>query len=121
MKNIKQHLNKFYQKLYATKAHLWSHCLALLGWFLICNCISFLFDSDIFLFIVGSVFISGTLFTLFIIFTILELIFFKKFKIKWNFLVKNRYYNIFWIIGIFTGVFIIIPVYIILNCLRFIT
>ncbi len=113
MTSIKHNLNNFYQKLCATKVHLWSHCLALIGWLLIFNGISFLFDTskNTSFLIAEKTFIFYTLFIIFINLTILELLFFKKFKIKCKFLIKNNYYNIFWIIGISTStiIFSIIP------------
>ena len=119
---LKENFNNFYQKLLATKVHIWSHCFSLLGWLFIFNCISFLFDTtkDIFMYQIGTAFISYTLFIILINFTVIELFFLKEFKIKCNLLINNRYYNIFWFIGITTGIFIIIPIFIVLACLHFI-
>lgn len=122
MIKLKENFNNFYKKLLLIKSHIWAHCLSLLGWLFIFNCISFALDTkkDIFLYQIGTNFISYTLFMIFINFTIVELFFLKRFKIKLEFLTKNRYYNIFWLIGITTGIFIIIPIFIILACLHFI-
>ena len=100
---MKEFIKNLYQKLQNTKVHLWSHIMALIGWvyfifsFLITNC----FDESWPLFF-GMGILIVTYYILFpsLIFILIEHHFFKKFKIKWFFLIKDPFYNTLWLIGL---------------------
>ena len=103
MASIKHNLNNFYQKLCATKVHLWSHCLALIGWyglFLSIHNNTDTYNQDLLTNIIKNY--ESFWFLLLILFFIyfIETLFFFNFKIKNNILEKNKIYNITWNIGI---------------------
>ena len=116
MKKIKDRISNFYNKLIKTKEKIWSHCLALTGWALFIDYIIFIINQqkDFYLFEIDIFFICYFITITLLIFMFFEGIFLKKFKIKCNFFIKNRYYNIFWLIGIIIEIFIIIPIFFIL-------
>ena len=105
MASIKQKLNNLYQKLCATKIHLWAHLFGLLGWIYIFNYISFLFDcnKDIFSLLIGIAALTYYLILPIVVFSFLEIILLDKFKIKWTLLTKNNFYNIIWLLGVITS------------------
>ena len=119
-------LKNIYTKLQNTKQHLWSHSMAIWGWvFLILSTmllISYFTDDNLgidyiqFAIFVAIAFTSYWLIVCFII-LIIESLFFRKFKIKWAFLTKNPFYNVFWTIGITSTIMNII--FILACCLHY--
>ncbi len=105
MKKIKDRISNFYNKLIKTKEHIWSHCLALTGWYSI-------------LIIIHEQNINFRLFEIKMIFWILILIIFylylcekiilNTYKIKNSFFLNNNKYNIIWLIGILLIIIVII-------------
>ena len=104
MIKIKQKLNNFYKKLCATKVHLWSHYLALLGWsilffIILLNIISN--NNDKFLFTNLSYIIFASIIISLISFVfILVKIHFSYFKIKPKLILANLIYHLFWLFGL---------------------
>ena len=108
--SIKHNLNKFYQKLCATKAHLWSHCLSLAGLILLLLIIvsaqeGFVMFICIFMYIL---IFSLYLYIPFIITFLIEIIFFRNCKIPDNFLFRNPIFHFIWLVGIICS---LIPIY----------
>ena len=104
MASIKHNLNKFYQKLCATKAHLWSHYLSLLGWLYLPGLIilkSEYPDITFFLFHVLLIFVF--LYTPFIIMLLFEISCYPIYIKELKPIYKNPIYNIIWLIGIILG------------------
>ena len=112
---MKKYLKHYYKKLLNTKTHLWSHIMALIGWGYIIATIgldnasqNFYQNTNInsfFIYFPICFFIVTIAMTIYFVIPCLILIwletsFFRKFKIKWAFLIKNPLYNIFWFIGI---------------------
>jgi len=113
---MKEIIKNLYQKLQNTKVHLWSHIMALVGWIYILIIFGDTKD-DLFLFMVGILAIFLYLFVPNIIFYLIENFCIKKSIINSNFLIKNRFYNIIWLIGqigVITGITILIFVFIII-------
>ena len=104
MASIKHNLNKFYQKLCATKVHLWSHYLMLVGWgniLLFLNQIMHPNDTnDPLLTYMFFMTYAITIISVLIIFFIIEEGCFPHFKIKWKLLLTNKIYHFFWLSGI---------------------
>ena len=110
MIKIKQKLNNLYQKLCATKVHLWSHCLALAGLILLLLIIvsakeGFVMFICIFMYIL---IFSLYLYIPFIITFLIETIFFRNCKIPDNFLLQNPIFHFIWLVGIICS---LIPIY----------
>ena len=110
MIKIKQKLNNLYQKLCATKVHLWSHCLALAGLILLLLIIvsakeGFVMFICIFMYIL---IFSLYLYIPFIITFLIETIFFRNCKIPDNFLLQNPIFHFIWLVGIICS---FIPIY----------
>ena len=99
---MKEIIKNLYQKLQNTKVHLWSHIMALIGWVYIYLIVFMTQVNDnmiIFAFFILITEITSYLAIPSIILVFIETIFFKKYKVKWAFLTKNPFYNIFWLIG----------------------
>ena len=110
MASIKHNLNKFYQKLCASKAHLWSHCLAFysLGIIIFLIKICSTKDSIDNLFnglLLCAIFTYLVIISIFIFFIIEEGCF-PHFKIKWKLLLTNKIYHFFWLSGIIISIFL---------------
>lgn len=104
MASIKQKLNNFYQKLCATKVHLWSHCLAFYSLVIIIFLIKICSTKDSIdnLFnglLLCAIFTYLVIISIFIFFIIEEGCF-PHFKIKWKLLLTNKIYHFFWLSGI---------------------
>ena len=111
MASIKQKLNNLYQKLCATKVHLWSHCLALTGLILLFLIIVSIKDDFVILACMYILIYSILFYTPFIITFLIETIFFRNHKIPDNFLFNNPIYHLIWLVGIIGS---LIPIYIII-------
>ena len=110
MASIKHNLNNFYQKLCASKAHLWSHCLAFysLGIIIFLIKICSTKDSIDNLFnglLLCAIFTYLVIISIFIFFIIEEGCF-PHFKIKWKLLLTNKIYHFFWLSGIIISIFL---------------
>ena len=110
MTSIKHNLNNFYQKLCATKVHLWSHCLAFysLGIIIFLIKICSTKDSIDNLFnglLLCAIFTYLVIISIFIFFIIEEGCF-PHFKIKWKLLLTNKIYHFFWLSGIIISIFL---------------
>ena len=104
MASIKQKLNNFYQKLCATKVHLWSHYLALLGWLYLPSLIILKSEyPDITFFLLHVLLMIVFLYTPFIILFLFENSCYPIYMEKLKFIYKNPIYNIFWITGFLLG------------------
>ena len=108
MTSIKHNLNKFYQKLCATKVHLWSHCLALIGLILLLLIIISIKDDFLILACMYILIYSILLYIPFIITFLIEIIFFRNCKIPDNFLFRNPIFHFIWLVGIICS---LIPIY----------
>ena len=108
MASIKHNLNKFYQKLCATKVHLWSHCLALAGLILLLLIIISIKDDFLILACMYILIYSILLYIPFIITFLIEIIFFRNCKIPDNFLFRNPIFHFIWLVGIICS---LIPIY----------
>ena len=118
--SIKHNLNNFYQKLCATKAHLWSHYLMLVGWgniLFFLNQIIHPNDTNDPLF-TYMFFISYaiTIISVLIILFIIEEGCFPNFKITWKFIIANSIYHYFWLLGVIISIitcfcYILLPLY----------
>lgn len=108
---IKKYIQNF-------KSHIYSHILMLFGWF--CGLLFLLYflekQGDKSLYLLVSITISCYLFFIILVYLLLEIIFFQKFKIKWKFIYENSFYNIIWLLGQFSTLLfifkIIIPLFI---------
>ena len=108
MASIKHNLNNFYQKLCATKAHLWSHCLSLAGLILLLLIIISIKDDFLILACMYILIYSILLYIPFIITFLIEIIFFRNCKIPDNFLFRNPIFHFIWLVGIICS---LIPIY----------
>ena len=106
--SIKHNLNNFYQKLCATKVHLWSHCLALAGLILLLLIIISIKDDFLILACMYILIYSILLYIPFIITFLIEIIFFRNCKIPDNFLFRNPIFHFIWLVGIICS---LIPIY----------
>ena len=99
---MKKFLKNLYQKLQNTKTHLWSHITVLIGWAYLLTIIAIVSTfNEIISYCLLILLVSITIILTIpsIILILIEYIFFRKFKIKWAFLTKNPFYNIFWFVG----------------------
>ena len=115
---MKKFLKNLYQKLQNTKTHLWSHIMALIGWIYITTTILLIWCfQEIFLFywLVCIPLITFYIFIPSLILAYIEFEHFKTFRMKWNFLTKNPFYNIFWFIGIISIIIYVTFVIIVLS------
>ena len=94
--NYKNLFQYIYYKILKTKIHLWSHIIMLIGWaslvWLILLSLPFVDILGFFTLSCASILLLGII--------IIESIFFRKFRIKWRFIYKNKIYNKIWHIGI---------------------
>ena len=120
MASIKQKLNNFYQKLCATKVHLWSHYLALLGWsifffIILLNIISNYNEEFLFTNLSYIIFASIIILLIISVFILVKT-HFSYFIIKPKLILTNLIYHLFWLSGfimfvIFLLLIILHPVY----------
>jgi len=99
---MKEIIKNLYQRLQNTKTHLWSHITALIGWAYLLTIIAIVSTfNEIISYCLLILLVSITIILTIpsIILILIEYIFFRKFKIKWAFLTKNPFYNIFWLVG----------------------
>ena len=120
MASIKQKLNNFYQKLCATKVHLWSHYLALLGWsifffIILLNIISNYNEKFLYTNLSYIIFASIIILLNIFVFILVKKLF-PYCKIKQKLRLTNLIYHLFWLSGfvilvIFLLLVILHPVY----------
>ena len=104
MNYIVNFLNTLVNKFLRLKKQVWSHFSMLIGWNIILFTIIFTLlseaISDILIALYFSIYFSVIIWGCpFIIIFLVEKIFYRKYCIKWIFILENPIYNFFWIIG----------------------
>ena len=88
-------------KLKKYKTSIWSHLLAIIGWIYLYNYINLITNKYAILYIGALFFITILSFIIVIpIAYTMEILWIKRFKLKWKFIYENKIYNIFWLVGI---------------------